>query len=164
MTGETPEDGTARDAREEMDYSYADSQFHDDGIATSIPAQLRFTGDVDQDTARFHDALEERGYAALDHDPDRSAGGRRGSGDTPYYDGELCSREHYNRMNIWVGRSVTVRIYPHDEYVPNADELAEVIEAIEIGFGSELRHDPIERDHDRNGDTDNQDQEEYADR
>ncbi|ELY68908.1 hypothetical protein [Natrinema versiforme] len=139
---------TVRRALEEMYYTYTESQFRDRKVPASIPAQLRFTGDVDQDTDRFHNALEERGYSPLDHRPDQTIGGRCGGGNTPYYDGEICSTETYERLRVWVGRGSVVRLFPHDDYVPSADELGQVLDAVEAGFDSTLEHEPIERDGD----------------
>lgn len=128
----------------EMDYTISENQFGME-VPASIPCQLRFVDDVDQDTERFHEALEERGYGSLDHDPDRTMGGRNASGDTPYYDGEICSREHYGRLRIWVGRRNVVRLFPREEFEVTEDELADIIGALEVGFDAGLAHDPIER-------------------
>ncbi|WP_337653244.1 hypothetical protein [Halomontanus rarus] len=136
---------TAESAHDEWDYQHVENQFGNTS-AVSIPCQLRFTDEPDQDTDRFHAALEDRGYSPLDHEPDRTMGGRRGDGSTPYYDGEVCSQEHYNRLKILVFRGAVVRLYPHDDYVPTADELTAVIDALEVGFDATLEHDPIERD------------------
>lgn len=129
---------TATRAREEMAYEHYESQFGDER-AVSIPAQCRFTDAVTQDTDHFHDALESRGYSPVDHEPDR-----RQTDDRPHYDGEVCSREHYNRIKVLVFRGGVVRLYPKDEYVPTVDELASLLDALAVGFGSTLEHDPID--------------------
>lgn len=123
-------------ALSEMDYRHTES-IVGETTSVSIPCQLRFTESPDQDTTRFHEALQDRGFESLDVNPDRDGTGT-------HYDGKICSKEHYNRMRVLVFRADLVRLYPHDDYVPAAEELAEVIEAIEIGFDAELKHDPIE--------------------
>ena len=128
-----------------MDYTISENQFGME-TAASIPCQLRFVDDVNQDAQRFHAALEERGYASLDHEPDRTTGGRNASGDMPYYEGEICSTEHYGRLRIWVGRGNVVRLYPREQFEPTEDELGDIVEALEIGFESDLKHDPIDHD------------------
>lgn len=132
----------ATSAHDEWDYRHVESQFGGTS-AVSFPCQLRFTDEPDQDTDRFHAALEERGYSPLDHEPDR-----RRSEPRPHYDGRVCSQEHYSRVRILVFRDDVVRLYPHDDYVPTVDELAAVIDALEVGFDATLEHDPIERDDD----------------
>lgn len=107
---------------------------------TFIPCQLRFAGETSQDVERFHDALDARGYSPLD--AERAA--RRQTETKPHYDGEICSQEHYNRIKVLVFRGGVVRLYPHDGYVPTVDELADVVEALEEGYQTELEHDPID--------------------
>lgn len=130
---------TAEAAHDEWDYQHVENQFGGTS-AVSIPCQLQFTDEPDQNTDRFHAALEDRGYSPLDHEPDQ-----RQTETNPHYEGEVCSQEHYNRLNILVFRRGYVRLYPHDDYVPTVDELATVIDALEVGFDAALEHNPIER-------------------
>ena len=134
-------DRVAESAAEEWDYRYIESQQfpNRDSMATSIPCQLRFTETPDQNTERFHNALEVHGYSALDSRPTNDKSG-------PHYDGEICSTEHYNRVRVLVFRSDTIRLYPHDDYVPDAGELALILHALTIGFSSPIEHEPIEDD------------------
>ena len=131
-------DGVAQSAVDEWDYQHIDSQFVGEQ-SVSIPCQLRFVDEVTQDTEAFHDALNERDYASADTNPDR-----RSSEGRPYYDGEICSTEHHHRVRVLVFRGGLVRLYPHDGYVPDSDELADIIAALTEGFGSEVEHSPIE--------------------
>lgn len=133
---------TAASAHEEMAYETGTGSF-EQSLSTSIPAQLRFTERPDQDTDRFHAALEFRGFSPLDHEPDRTMGGRTADRSTPYYEGEVCSREDYKRLKIWVGRGEVVRIFPREDG-PSVDELAAILEALEVGFDAPLTHDPID--------------------
>lgn len=121
-----------------MDFRAVKGQFGTE-FDTAIPCQLRFTRAVEQDTTAFHDALEERGFGALDADPARTTGETTG----PYYDGEVVSREDYKRIRVLVFRSEVVRVYPRENQ-PDVDDVAAIIEALEAGFGSSLDHDPIE--------------------
>lgn len=127
-------------ALEELNYTTTEGSFGRD-LPVSIPAQLRFTDPAEQDTERFHAAAEARGLAPVDTDPERSAGTVPNG---PYYAGELCWRAHYSRVKVLVFRGGVVRVFPKDEYVPRAGELARLLDAIEVGFASSLAHDPIE--------------------
>lgn len=131
---------TARAAMAEMDFCTVEGQFGNE-FDTSFPCQLRFVDEGDQDTAAFHDALQEQGFESLDASPDR----RASEADGPHYDGEIVSREDYKRIRVVVYRGDVVRVYPRENQ-PSTEELAGIIEALEAGFGSELEHDPIERD------------------
>lgn len=134
-------DRVAESAAEEWDYRYVESQQfpNRDPMATAIPCQLRFTETPQQNTERFHNALEVHGYSALDSRPTNENSG-------PYYDGEICSTDHYNRVRVLVFRSDVIRLYPHDDYVPDAEELAFILHALTVGFKSPVEHDPIEKD------------------
>lgn len=118
----------------EMDYRDVEGQFGQT-FATSIPCQLRFTEEIDGDAEQFHEALDDHGYVALDTDPARRS----------TYDGEVAAKDHYNRMDVLVFRGSFVRLFPLDDYVPNEDELGELLAALEEGFGAELEHAPIDR-------------------
>ncbi|MFC6720939.1 hypothetical protein ACFQGT_00125 [Natrialbaceae archaeon GCM10025810] len=135
----------AEAARGEMGYETFEGQFGNEQSA-SIPCQLRFTETPDQDTGRFHDALESRGFSPLDHEPDRIWADKdeRGRGDRPYYEGEVCQRETYRRIRVLVMRGNVVRIYPREDE-PTVEDLRALIEALEEGFDAPLEHDPIER-------------------
>lgn len=139
MTSKTGNASVAQNAHGEWDYTYAETQFGE-RRAVAIPCQLTFDGDVEQDTERFHKALEERGYGKIDHEP-----GRKGTKEKPHYEGEICSRENYNRIKVLVFRSNVVRLYPKDDYVPNVSELETVLDALVEGFNAELSHTPIDR-------------------
>lgn len=106
----------------------------------AIPCQLRFVEEPEQNTERFHEALEERGYTSIDTEADRIQVETSG----PYYDGRICSKKTYDRMKVVVFRGNAVRLYPNDGWEPTLEELASITKAIEIGFGAELQHDPIE--------------------
>lgn len=134
-------DETIQQAHAEWDYETVENHITGHDYPLSVPCQLRFSEPPRQDIDRFHDALEERGYTALDSHPERAL-----EGDGPCYDGEVCSTDHYNRVKVLVFRGDLVRLYPHDDYVPTVDELAALVEAIETGFGASLEHDPIERE------------------
>lgn len=128
-------------AHAEWAYETVEGQFGQDHDV-AYPCQLRFTEPTDQDLGRFHDALEDRGFAPLDKGYcDRS------SEDRPIgYDGEVCSKEHYNRVRILAMRGDVVRLFPHDDYVPTPDELVHLANAIEAGFDAPLEHAPIDRE------------------
>jgi hypothetical protein len=130
----------ARDARDEMWYGDVEGQFGQ-SFATSIPAQLQFTDDTDQDTERFHEELESRGMPAIDTEPARKATDERA-----HYDGEIIFNDCHCRMKVLVFRGGCVRIYPHDDYIPTEEQLTDLVEALEAGFGSALEHDPIDRE------------------
>ncbi len=55
-----PTESTVENALEEMDYRTEKNQFGRE-TSVSIPAQLRFADPVNQDTDRFHSALEQAG-------------------------------------------------------------------------------------------------------
>jgi len=134
---ETNPDQVAESAVEEWDYRETESQYTDDTFSTSVPCQLKFTDNPQQDTERFHDALRVHGYTPLDPSP-------ANLNKAPYYDGEIASADHHRRVRVLVFRGYVVRLYPHDEYVPSNEELAEIIHALSTGFKSPLRHQPIE--------------------
>lgn len=125
---------------DEMEYKTYESQFGDER-SVSIPAQFRFTDTPTQNTRRFHVELGRRGYAPVDPDPDRRAGDDI---DSLYYAGEICSRDHYKRMDVKMMRGDIVRLYPLDEWDVSTDELGDILEAIEVGFGTPLEHEPID--------------------
>lgn len=132
---------TVSGALDEMEWLPPDDDYPLD-IAASVPAQLRFTETPTQNTRRFHVELGRRGYSPLDANPDR----RNASvPEGPYYDGEICSREHYNRMRILIFRGEVLRLYPKDAWDVTEDELAAIIDAIEVSFAARVAHDPIER-------------------
>jgi len=141
-----PDSGAVAGALEEMEYRTGKNQFGRE-TSVSIPAQLRFTDPVDQDTDRFHEVLEQAGFTPLDSEPDRSGTNpdRRGSARAPFYNGRAYSTEHYNRIRIRAFRGNVVRIYPHDGHVPTQTELERLLEALETGFDASLEHDPIPR-------------------
>lgn len=123
-------------ALDEMQYETGVGSFGQD-MSVSIPAQFRFVGTPTQATRRFHVELQRCGYSPLDSEPDRRAG------DTPHYEGGICSREHYDRMKVLVFRSNLVRLYPLDGWEVSEGELSEIVEAIEAGFGASLEHYPM---------------------
>lgn len=129
----------AKQAVEEMDYKEAEGNSGQQQ-SVSIPCQLRFTEDPDQGTERFHLALDIHNFTPLDSQPETDT-------KSPCYDGEIASRERYSRMRVLVFRDDLVRIYPHNNHVPNAEELALLLHAITVGFKSDLKHDPIEDDY-----------------
>lgn len=126
-------------AHEEMEFKCdVEGQFGNTFDA-SIPCQLRFTEPPSQNTDRFHETLADNGYRPVDVNPDRKQ-----SDGAPHYHGEVCSDEHYSRVDIRLIRDGVVRLFPHDEYVPTRSELAGILNALEIGFNAPLTHDPIE--------------------
>lgn len=127
----------AANAGEEWDYRYSESQLDRDPIPASIPCQLRFTESPEQDTDAFHDALEDNGFSPLDANPARGGSGT-------FYEGEVCTEETYERLKVLVFRGELVRIYPYDDHVPSNERLADLIEAITIGFNASVEHQPIE--------------------
>ena len=140
-------DDVAEQALEEMHYRENEGDFgnnHD----VSIPCQLRFTEPTEQRTDRFHEALEVHNFTALDTDPARTMSGREGGPDLPYYDGEVCHSDHYNRIRVLVFRGGLIRLFPCDGHVPDADELAKLLHAITIAWKSDIEHHPIEREDD----------------
>lgn len=139
-------DKVAARAAGEWDYDHAESQFNRDPLPVSIPCQLRFTDPPDQNTDRFHEALDVHGFNHLGTNPDRTIRGRVGEGTTPFYEGEVCSTDHYNRVKVLVFRGGVIRLFPKDDYVPDTDELAELLHALTVGFKAPLEHDPIEDD------------------
>lgn len=124
----------------EWDYETGVGSFGQD-FRVSIPCQLRFTEAPIQDTDRFHEELERRNISPVDSRPDRRATEERA-----HYDGEVMLAENYNRIKVLVFRGGVVRLFPHDEYVPDRGQLGRLVEALEIGFGAHLEHDPIERE------------------
>ncbi|MFC7216488.1 hypothetical protein ACFQO4_20730 [Saliphagus sp. GCM10025334] len=130
---------TATRALEEMAYEHVETQFSTEPRSVSIPCQLRFTEPVEQNTDAFHDALEQAGYTALDHEPARHHDGKR-----PHYEGEIYRSESFTRLKVLVFRGSLVRLFPKDGEEPTVDELETVIDALETGFGSPLEHDPID--------------------
>lgn len=143
MSDDSSTAGGLQAAHDEWDWFVAEGAYGE--FDTSIPCQFRFTDEPAQNTRRFHVELYRRGYGNLDTDPERSLSGTERR---PYYNGEICSREHYHRITVRVFPDRTVRLYPNDDYVPTVDELGEVVAAIEAGFGASLEHHPIERDND----------------
>ena len=130
-------DAVAEQAATEWDYTESESQFDRPPMSVSIPCQLRFTEPPERDVDRFNEALSVHGYEPLASNPTKDH-------ESPYYESEICSTEHYNRVKILVFRSNVVRLYPHDEYVPTTEELAELLHALTVGFKSALEHDPID--------------------
>lgn len=133
MSQETLDD-TAKKAADEWDYQTAKGEFGQQ-MDLSIPCQLRFTEKPSQNIERFHEALDTHDFTPLDS--------HTGLDTEPYYDGEVCSTDHYNRIRILVFRGNTVRIYPKDNYVPDSEELASLLQAITVGFKSDVEHQPI---------------------
>lgn len=124
-------------ALDEMQYETGGGSFGQD-MSVSTPAQFRFVETPKQVTRRLHVELQRRGYSLLDSEPDRRAG------DGPHYEGEICSRKHYDRMKVLVFRSNLVRLYPLDGWEVSEDELSEIVEAIGAGFGASLEHYPMD--------------------
>lgn len=132
-------------ALDEMDFKTGVGSFGQD-MDISVPAQLRFTEPPTQAIRRFHVELLRRGYAPFDSDPARLVGDKEPSG--AYYNGEICSKEHYSRMKVAVMRGNVVRLFPHDEWEVEPEELTDIIGALEDGFGAPLEHYPIEQEED----------------
>lgn len=132
---------TLEAAHQEWDYQIFENRFTGRDSRVSIPCQLRFTEDPEQDTERFHKALDRHGFSPLDSNPDKY---HRERGST-HYDGEVMIQEKYHRLRVLVFRGGLVRLFPHDDYVPTLDELSALIEAIEAGFDAPLEHSPIQR-------------------
>jgi len=133
-----------RSAHEEWGYREVESEFWAGRtLPVSIPCQLRFTETAEQDVDRFHDAARDRGWAPLSEYPERNY-----AGDTPRYDGKVCSKDHYNRVRVLAFRNECVRLFPHDDYIPTLDELIHLVSAIETGFDAPLEHDPMGTDGD----------------
>jgi len=140
MNPDTPcRDETVRSAQQEMQYTTTESSVTGAEHNVSIPCQLRFTEPPNQDTERFHDALSEAGYTPLDANPTRDK-----NSDTVYYDGEIASETHWNRIRVVVFRGNMVRVFPLDDYVPTVDELRDLFTAICTGFNAPVTHDPID--------------------
>lgn len=125
-------------AHGEMAYEMTENHVMGHEYPVSIPCQLRFTDDTDQDIQRFHDALDVHGYTPVESSPGRD-------GVEPYYEGEVVSQDDYKRIKILVFRGGVVRIYPREDE-PSEEELAEILHALSVGFKSPLEHDPIERE------------------
>lgn len=138
MASEDLQEEVAQQAHEEWDYETGENHFTGHEMPVSIPCQLRFTEDTEQNVDRFHDALEVHGFSPVDSDPGRE-------GVEPYYEGEAVTKEDYKRVKILVFRGGVVRIYPRED-VLTVEELGEVIHALSVGFKSPLEHDPIERE------------------
>ena len=128
-------------AHEEWDYTQTESDLHSTGMNVSIPCQLAFTEPPAQDTIAFHDALESRGWVALD----KEYCDRKHTGESPRYRGEIAHKEHYNRVKVLVFRREVVRLYPKDGHVPDVPELAAITRALEAGFNAELEYSPIDQ-------------------
>ena len=125
-------------AYEEIDYTESEGKFFDFRMPASVPCQLRFVHGPQQDTQRFHDALDIQGFAPLDDDPAQEY-----DGGAPHYDGEVMYQEDYHRLKVVVFRQNAVRIYPYD-HKPSKEELELLIHTIAVGWKSQLYHDPIE--------------------
>jgi len=136
-------DHVAEQALEEMAIHTGVGSFGQD-FTTSIPCQLRFTEDTRQRTEKFHEALKVHDFHPLDTDPDRTASGREGGPDLPYYDGEVCHTDHYDRLHVLVFRGGAIRIFPMDNHIPKVEELACLLHAITIGWRSDVEHHPID--------------------
>jgi hypothetical protein len=134
-------ESVAQQAIKEWAYQTVEHSVTGDDVHTSIPCQLRFTVAPEQDTEAFHQALNDRGYKPLDHEPDQRATTER-----VYYEGEIAPSTHYNRVRVLVFRGDLIRLYPKDGYVPDSDELAAIIGALVEGFRADVRHDPIEQE------------------
>lgn len=132
--------GTIASARAEMDLRTTEGQFGNE-FDSSVPAQLRFTSRPRQDTERFHEALETRGYSPADTNP-----ARKYEGHSPYYDGEVINTDQHARVSVLVFRNDVVRLYPHDDHIPTERELQGLLCALEVGFEADLEHDPIDRE------------------
>lgn len=130
---------TAKAAAEEWEIGVAESSVPEDGMAYSRPCQLRLADDASLDVERFHTALDGHGYAALDANPTHDKAPN-------YYDGEVCSREHYHRIRVLVFRGGMVRLYPKDDYEPAPSELQRLLEAIVAGWQADVEHDPMGRE------------------
>lgn len=134
-------------ALEEMAYETGSGSFGQN-MASSTPAQLQFTTQPTQATRRFHVELRRRGYSALDSEPAKR---HRDDADIDgvYYDGEIASREHWDRMRVLIFRDQLVRLYLLDGWDITEEELMDIINAIETGFGAPLEHHPIEKGKER---------------
>lgn len=131
----------AQSAHEEMAYELAENKYQDGDYPVSIPCQLRFTTTPEQDTERFHQAIANRGWSKLTHEPDKYH--EEGK---PNWQGEICqSSSPFKRLQLIVFRQDLVRIFPYEDE-PTVEELGEVISAIEDGFNAELEHEPISRE------------------
>lgn len=128
----------AESALNEMRYEVAENNIIGHEYPLSVPCQLRFTSTPEQDTERFHEAIAERGWSKLTHEPDEYH--EEGK---PNWQGEVCqSSSPFKRLQVIVFRQNLVRIYPYEDEI-TAEELADLIEAIEVGFDAELEHHPI---------------------
>lgn len=128
-------------AAEEWRYVTGVSEVTGRETSASIPCQLRFVDEVEQDTEGFHDALNDRGYASLDADP-----GRTGTPGRPHYEGGILDKDDYYRIKVLVFRGGVARIYPYEDAPETAEILERIVEALAAGFGSALEHDPIDHD------------------
>lgn len=125
----------AEKASKEWDYNTEGS------LDASIPCQLQFTSSPKQNTSQFHSELESNGWKSVDVKP----GNHNSLDKDMFYEGEIVSEEHHNRVKVLVYRGDLIRLYPLDEYIPDSKELSEIIEALSKGFNAELEHKPIER-------------------
>lgn len=133
-------DETIQSAHGEMAFQTTKGQFGN-SFDVSIPCQLRFTEEPSQDTDRFHDLLDERGFSPATPNPAKI------DRDVVYYDGEVITSEDYKRIQVLVFRGDTVRIYP-GEQEPDVSELGDLVDAIEEGFDAPLVHEPIKENAD----------------
>lgn len=108
-------------------------------FSVSLACQLQFTQPPNQDTERFHEELQKRDITPLHPDA-----GRYATDEIPNYLGELMLRENRQRIKILVADSDRVRLSPLDGQVPGREQLGQIVEALEIGFGAYLAHNPIE--------------------
>jgi hypothetical protein len=140
MKREQSVERVAHSAMQEMGYEMAESDVSGREYPVSIPCQLRFESQPEQDTERFHDALSERGWSKVTHRPDRYHKAGRAN-----WQGEVVRNGTYTKLRVIVFRGDVVRIFPREDE-PIHPEVAEVIEAIQEGFGAQLSHDPIEQE------------------
>ena len=126
---------TVQLAHDEMRYENFEGQFGQDQSA-AIPCQLQFTETPEKSIERFHTALDERGFSALDK--------HRQDSDGIHYEGEVCSTENYKRIRVLVFRSDVIRIYPREDE-PTEAELSKLLKAITIGWNADLTHKPIDQ-------------------
>lgn len=128
-----------RAAYGEMEFTVAEGQF-EQKFDTSIPCQLRFTGEPSQNVERFHESLDDSGFTPLAADPARGPN-PTDDREIPFYRGEVATTDEYKRIKVRVNRQ-QVRIYPYDPE-PSLRELSRLVATLETGFGAELIHDPL---------------------
>lgn len=126
-------------AAEEWDYREVENQFGK-VQKISIPCQLKFIEETNQDTELFTTLLEQHGYHKFQRYESKE------NSDEPYFSGVVCSTETYNRIKVLVFREGMIRLYPKDEYVPTNEELEDIIYSLVIGFDATVNHHPIERE------------------